>query len=224
MKIEITGVSKKFGKKEVLKNLSFTAGSGQFIGILGENGSGKSTFFSIVTGLLKGNGTFLCDGIDLLRDSKTRAKRVGFVPQSPPLIGELTAKDNLKLWYSKKDMLHSLECGFLKLLGIDEFLNTPVSKMSGGMKKRLAIGCAISHNPDILFLDEPCSALDLPCKERIYAYLREFTAGGGIVVMATHDIYELVLCHDVYVLRDGALKLYSGSRDIKSLVEQMNHA
>lgn len=223
MNIEITGVSKSFGKKEVLKNLSFSARGGQFVGILGENGSGKSTLFSIVTGLQKGEGAFMYNGTDLLHNPSLRAKKVGFVPQSPPLLGELTARDNLRLWYSKNDMLRSLECGFLKLLGIDEFIDLAVSKMSGGMKKRLAIGCAISHQPEILFLDEPCAALDLPCKERIYAYLREFVSGGGIVVLATHDIYELVLCDDVYVLKNGALSLYEGSRDIKSLVGQMSH-
>lgn len=221
MKIEIVDISKSFGKKDVLKGLSFAAKSGQFIGILGENGSGKSTLFSILTGLLKGDGAFLLDGVNMLTDPSLRAKTVGFVPQSPPLLGELTAADNLRLWYSKKDMLHSLECGFLKMLGIGEFLNVAVNKMSGGMKKRLAIGCAISGNPQILFLDEPCSALDLPCKERIYNYLREFTARGGIVVLATHDIYELVLCDDVYILKNGALSLYSGGRDIKSLVGNM---
>lgn len=223
MNIEIKGVSKSFGKKAVLKNLSFSARGGQFIGILGENGSGKSTLFSVVTGLQKGEGEFLLDGVNLLRKPSLRAKKVGFVPQSPPLLGELTARDNLRLWYSKNDMLRSLERGFLKLLGIDEFIDLPVNKMSGGMKKRLAIGCAISHEPEILFLDEPCSALDLPCKERIYAYLREFAAGGGIVILATHDIYELVLCDDVYVLKGGALSLYEGSRDINSLVGQMSH-
>ncbi len=223
MKIEIVGVSKSFGKKNVLKDLSFSARSGQFIGILGENGSGKSTLFSVVTGLQKGEGAFLCDGVNLLCNASLRSKKVGFVPQSPPLIGELTARDNLRLWYSKEDMLRSLECGFLKMLGIGEFINVPVSKMSGGMKKRLAIGCAISHSPDILFLDEPCSALDLPCKERIYAYLREFTSRGGIVVLATHDIYELVLCDDVYILKNGSLSQYSGGRDIKSLVGKMSN-
>ncbi len=223
MKIEIVGISKSFGKKEVLRELSFSARSGQFIGILGENGSGKSTLFSIVAGLQKGEGAFLCDGVNLLHDATLRSKKVGFVPQSPPLLGELSAKDNLRLWYSKEDMLRSLECGFLKMLGIGEFLNVAVNKMSGGMKKRLAIGCAIAHNPEILFLDEPCSALDLPCKERIYSYLREFTACGGIVVLATHDIYELVLCDDVYILKNGALGKYEGGRDIKSLVGKMSN-
>jgi len=223
MNIEIKNITKRFGKKTVLNNLSFTAHQGQCIGILGENGSGKSTLFGVLTGLIGGHGNFLCDGTDLMTNKKKRDETVGFVPQSPPLLGELTARDNLRLWYSKNDMLRSLECGFLKLLGIDEFIDLAVSKMSGGMKKRLAIGCAISHQPEILFLDEPCAALDLPCKERIYAYLREFVAGGGIVVLATHDIYELVLCDDVYVLKNGALSLYEGSRDIKSLVGQMSH-
>ena len=221
MNIEIKGVSKSFGKKTVLKNLSFSARGGQFIGILGENGSGKSTLFSVVTGLQKGEGEFLLDGVNLLRKPSLRAKKVGFVPQSPPLLGELTARDNLRLWYSKNDMLRSLERGFLKLLGIDEFIDLPVNKMSGGMKKTLAIGCAVAHKPEILLLDEPSAALDLVCKERIANYLKDFKKSGGTVLLATHDAQELELCDSLYILKDGSLKSFQYDGNIHHLVGQL---
>ncbi len=223
MNIEIKQIYKSYGKREVLRNLSFSARGGECVGILGENGSGKSTLFGVATGLLSGGGEFLLDGVNLLSDKRLRAKRVGFVPQSPPLLSELNARDNLRLWYQKEDMRRSLEWGFLKMLGINDFLSVPVYKMSGGMQKRLAIGCAISHNPDILFLDEPGTALDLPCKERIYAYLGEFCARGGIAVIATHDIYELKMCDSLYILNSGSLSLYSGERSIKCLVGQIEN-
>ena len=100
MKIEIQEIQKSFGKKTILKGASFSAESGKCIGILGENGSGKSTLFSVLLGLQKGEGHFWCDGVDFIQDSKARSKMVGFVPQSPPLIHELSGNDNLKLWYS----------------------------------------------------------------------------------------------------------------------------
>lgn len=218
MNIDVRNVSKSFGKKCVLKDLSFSAASGQCIGILGENGSGKSTLFGVLTGLRKGTGAFLCDGVDLMKDTKTRHAKVGFVPQSPPLLSELTARDNLRLWYTKESLARELAHGNLKMLGVDEFVCLPVSKMSGGMKKRLAIGCAIAHEPTILLLDEPTAALDLVCKEAIYAYLRAFRAQGGIVVLATHDVHELQMCDAVYVLKDGVLRPYEGERDLDRFI------
>ncbi len=84
---------------------------------------------------------------------------------------ELSAWDNLRLWYSRDALKRELESGVLKMLGIDTFLKVPVRKMSMGMKKRLSIGCAVYGNPDILLLDEPTAALDIVCKESIYAYI-----------------------------------------------------
>ena len=224
MNIAIQNISKSYGRQIVLDDLSFSAGPGRCIGILGENGSGKSTLFSILTGLQKGTGAFFCDGVDLLKNTKLRMKTVGFVPQNPPLIPELTAYDNLLLWYSRDQMLAELNGGKLKMLGIDEFLKVPVSKMSGGMKKRLAIGCAIAHDPQILLLDEPSSALDLVCREQIYAYLRSFTRRGGITLLATHEIYELGFCDDVYLLKGGRLSRYEGDRQLDELIGQLKNA
>ena len=218
MKIEVKNVVKSFGKKNVLRSVSFEAECGHCVGILGENGSGKSTLFAVLTGLQKGKGEFLCDGVDLIENPEKRAELVGFIPQNSPLIGELTAKDNLRLWYDKAEMMQSLQNGVLKTLGIDSFLNVPVSKMSGGMKKRLSIGCAVAHNPKILFLDEPSAALDIVCKEKIINYLNEFKKNGGIVIIATHDIYELMMCDELYILKNGSLTPYTADRGIHSLV------
>lgn len=217
MKIEIKNIKKNYSKKVVLRDVSFCAESGQCIGILGENGSGKSTLFSVLTGLQKGGGEFLCDGIDLIKDAKKRSRIVGFVPQNPPLIPELSAKDNLKLWYDKNDLKRELTGGVLKILGIGEFYKVAVSRMSGGMKKRLSIGCAVANHPAVLFLDEPSAALDIVCKEKIVDYLRRFKAAGGIIVIATHDVYELSLCDSLYVLKNGVLSEYNGERSVESL-------
>ncbi len=222
MKTEIKSISKSFGKKNVLNSISFSAEGGECIGILGKNGSGKSTLFSVLTGLQKGDGEFLCDGIDLLCDAKSRNRIIGFVPQSPPLIEELSAKDNLMLWYKSDALKSSLKDGNLKMLGIDEFIKLPVSKMSGGMKKRLAIGCSIANDPPVLLLDEPTSALDLVCKEKIYSYLNRHKARGGTVIIATHDIYELGLCDTVYLLKNGTLSLYDSPCELKDLIGRLN--
>ena len=206
MEITVKDIYKKYGKKEVLKGVSFSAHSGECVGILGDNGCGKSTLFSILAGIQQADsGEFLLNDADLLKNPKYRRKYVGYIPQGTPLFEELTARDNLLLWYDKKSMEEELKNGVLKMLGIDEFIKVPVSKMSGGMKKRLSIGCAVSEKPPILLLDEPMSALDLSCKKEIFKYIENQKKAGGIVLLVTHDILELELCDTCYMVKDGSL-------------------
>lgn len=222
MNIEIKGIQKKYGHKQVLKNISFSADEGKCIGILGGNGCGKSTLLSILAGVQPSDsGEFLYDGNDLFKFPRQRSQLVGYVPQGTPLIEELNARDNLFLWYKKSTMKKELDSGVLKMLGIDEFLKTPVSKMSGGMKKRLSIGCAICNRPPILILDEPMAALDIACKQRIFEYLQKHKSDGGIVLLATHDMLELSLCDEWYIIKDGVLKSFDYTGDIENLVKSL---
>lgn len=217
MKIE--NIKKNYGKKQVLKGISFSAQKGECIGILGVNGSGKSTLLNILSGIQKcDDGSFSYNHINLFKNTKERSEVVGYVPQSTPLLEELSARDNLRLWYDEEEMEKSLKTGVLGMLGISEFIKVPVCKMSGGMKKRLAIGCAVAHNTKILLLDEPSAALDLVCKERISNYLLDFKKQGGIVILATHDVQELPLCDRLYILKDGVLEEYNYDGNIHRLV------
>lgn len=206
MEMTVNSIRKAYGKKEVLKDCSFSAPGGSCIGIMGDNGCGKSTLLSILAGVQRADGgELLLNGRDLLREPKLRQKLVGYVPQGTPLMEELSARDNLLLWYDRKTMNRELEHGVLARLGIPEFLKTPVHKLSGGMKKRLSIACAVANQPPILLLDEPMSALDLSCKKEIYSYISQRKEMGGIMVLVTHDILELKLCDRCYTLRDGCL-------------------
>ena len=158
----ILQIAKRYGHKQVLSGASFSAQSGTCVGILGANGSGKSTLLRILAGVLRPDGgSFFWNGTDLLKDRAAGTQTVAYVPQGTPLIEELTALDNLRLWYEKANLQVSLEEGVLRELGIHEFLKTPASKLSGGMKKRLSIGCALSKVQPVLLLDEPTAALDL---------------------------------------------------------------
>lgn len=209
--MQIEHIKKQYNKKIVLKDVSFQIGEGECVGILGGNGCGKSTLLSILAGVNKpDDGSFIHNGTNLLRDRKVRSRFVGYVPQGNPLYDELTAKDNLKLWYSSAAMKKELaEGGVLNLLGINEFLKTRVSRMSGGMKKRLSIGCAVAGKPGLLLLDEPSAALDLVCKQQIYSYLRAYMQTGGSVVIVTHDVQDLSLCDRYLLLKDGIVTPYN---------------
>ena len=222
MKIEIVNIEKRYRKKQVLRDISFTAEGGNCIGILGANGSGKSTLLSILAGVLKrDSGAFLFDGEDLFKNPARRAQLVGYVPQGTPLIEELTAKDNLSLWYDAKTMEKELKSGVLKMLGIDKFLKVTVNKMSGGMKKRLSIGCAMAKRPPIMLLDEPTAALDLVCKESISEYLQIYKKSGGLLLLTTHDVTELALCDHCYIIKEGKLVPFVFDGDVKKLVESL---
>lgn len=221
--MEINSIKKGYKKTQVLKNITLSLTEGECVGILGGNGCGKSTLLNILAGVLgTDGGTFMFDDTDLLRDEKKRTELVGYVPQSTPLMEELSAKDNLSLWYdSKQKMEKDLKNGVLAMLGINSFIKTPVCKMSGGMKKRLAIGCAVAHNPRILLLDEPSAALDLICKERIYNYLLDFKGKGGTIILATHDLQELSLCDRLYILKDGILTPFEYDGNVHRLVGKL---
>ena len=222
MQIEIKQLRKHFKRQQVLRGIDLTVEAGTCVGILGANGCGKSTMLSILAGVQSADGgQFLCDGVDLLKDYKKRTALVGYVPQGTPLIEELSAKDNLLLWYDRKSMEEKLENGVLKMLGIDEFLKVPVQKMSGGMKKRLSIGCAMAAHPPILLLDEPTAALDLACKQSIAAWLRQYKEEGGILLLTTHDVMELDLCDRWYIIKNGVLEPFEFDGDVNRLVARL---
>lgn len=213
MEIKISDIRKSFGGKEVLKGVSFSAKSGDCIGILGANGSGKSTLLSILAGV----SSFDSGTLDFSNE------KICYVPQENPLVEELSAKDNLRLWYKKEDLKRGLENGILKELGISSFLKKPAGKLSGGMKKRLSIGCALASKSQIMLLDEPSSALDLSYKEKILSFYKNFAEQGGIIILATHDIQEIQICTKCLLMQDGLLSecafdLHSES-GLKSLIK-----
>lgn len=218
MDVKIKGITKKFKNKIVLNGIDLSTNSGKCIGILGLNGSGKSTLLSILLGIKTcDSGSFYINESDVFA-KKFNKKIIGYVPQGTPLLEELSAFDNLSLWYDSTELKKQLSEGFLSLLKINDFLDLKVSKMSGGMKKRLAIGCAIANNPSVLFLDEPMSALDLPCKQIICKYIKDFTSRGGIVLLTSHDVMEIELCDECYILKNGKLVLYQFDGNIDKLI------
>ena len=222
MEAEIIEIKKKYGRNEVLRGASFRMQSGRCVGILGTNGCGKSTLLKILAGVLAPDGgQFLRDGQDLLRDGSLRAKTVGYVPQGTPLMEELSARDNLRLWYTPEAMERSLESGVLRQLGVQEFLRTTAGKLSGGMKKRLSIGCAMAKDPEILLLDEPTAALDLVCKEQILNTFDAFRSRGGALVMVSHDQWELTMCDNWLHLRDGVLQPYVYDGQLRHLIAEL---
>ena len=218
--IDIVGLKKRYGKRDILKGVTLNIEFGSCIGILGGNGSGKTTILSILAGITDADeGEFICEDYDLLKDDKRRRFLVGIIPQCNPLIEELSGTDNLLLWHDRKYLNMSAKEGIIKELGITKFINKRVSTLSEGMKKRLSIACAVKEHSKILLMDEPSAALDIVAKEIIHEYIKKFTDMGGIVILVTHDEGELNLCDRHYILKDGVLNEYRFDGNIKNLAK-----
>lgn len=217
---EIINIQKSYGKKAVLRGVTFSAERGEAVALVGANGSGKSTLLRVLAGVLKPHcGEFRWDGVDLLQTRAALERTAAYVPQGTPLLEELSALDNLRLWYGRDALHASLDGGMLRELGIQDFLKTPVSRLSGGMRKRLSIGCAIARDPQILLLDEPTAALDLSARERLLDYFAAHRARGGLILLATHDLRELETCSRCFLLSDGTLSPYDYDGDARRLAQ-----
>lgn len=195
--VTVEKVSLKY-KKAVLTDVSINAEKGEVIGLLGLNGSGKSTLLSAIAGLRKpSSGSIKVNG------------KAGFVTQENALIDELTAMDNLKMWtpLSKQDILKELTETGLSILKVNEFIDLKVKRMSGGMKKRLAIASVLLSKPDILLMDEPLAALDIPAKNDIINFIDSFRSKGGTVFIASHSEELFKHCSKIYLLKNGVSSL-----------------
>lgn len=204
--MEAVNICKTYGKKKVLSNLSFVAEKGKCTGFIGANGCGKSTLFRILAGVEKADGgTISLWGKEIRRPDKELAEYVGYLPQENALMEELTVKDNLTLYSAlcrKKVSSDYLE-ELYERFAVREFEKEKVSRLSGGMKKRVSIVCALLHQPEILLMDEPSAALDLVFKEELKSYIKEFTEKGGSVLISSHDQGEVEQCHRLYAIRRG---------------------
>lgn len=238
-------ISFSYKRKPVLNDISFEVKKGDCIAILGVNGCGKTTLLSILAGARKPDAGKICLNTNIdshmhapLSDTAgtqlssahsnngsknfTFASFIGFVPQENPLIPELTAKDNLRLRFIQtkggKSFTEALASPYITMLGLPEFLDLPVCKMSGGMKKRLSIGCALINEPPVLILDEPSASLDLKLKADIHTYLNTYLQNGGTILLATHEEAELDLCNKLFILKEHTLKQADASLRCKELL------
>ena len=206
--ITIDNVSVKY-KKTVLTEVNIQAQKGECIGLLGLNGSGKSTLLSAIAGIKKpSSGKIMTEG------------KIGFVTQENALIDELTAYDNILMWTSMKkdDIMKALQGPELSILKVSDFINVKVRNMSGGMKKRLALASVIITGPDILLMDEPLAALDIPAKSDILKFIDAFKANGGIIFIASHEAEVFGHCDKVYHLKDGKLVQIDKSSPVAEVI------
>lgn len=221
--MQAVSIRKHYGKKQVLKDISFVAEKGKCTGFIGANGCGKSTLFKILSGVERADaGSIFIDGRLLARPVKELPAYVGYIPQENALMKELTVRDNLRLFAAlNREKENSRRAEELcRRFAIKEFEREKVEKLSGGMQKRVNIVCALLKNPRILIMDEPSAALDLVFKEELKGYIEDFTKSGGSVLLSSHDQGEILQCDRLFAIKDGVAKEAEVGMSVEKMVAE----
>lgn len=208
LSLEISNLYKRYKKNVLFEDAALSVKGGDCIALVGENGCGKSTLLNMIAGIIKsdkGNITFNIDGNEVPLNKSWQY--VSYVPQHNSLIDSLSAYDNLLFWYQgdKAKLDKDLKEGLIKELGINEYINKRVSRMSGGMQKRVSIACALANNPKILLLDEANASLDIVCKLQIQKMLQKYASLGNIVIHSTHEEGDIGVCNKIFYIAGGKI-------------------
>jgi len=189
--IEVKGLIKRFGLKNVLAGVNFSAIPGEFVVLLGPNGAGKTTFLRILSSLSRPTlGNVTVAGYSLPSQAAAVRMRLGVVSHMPLLYGDLTAEENLR-FFSKMYNINGMDqriTEVLSLVGLSTRRKDMVRTFSRGMQQRLAIGRAVLHDPEVMLFDEPYTGLDQEASEMLDGVLQNVAAAGRTVVMTSHDL------------------------------------
>ncbi len=221
--IKASKVSRNFGTLQAIKELDLEVERGRIYGFLGPNGSGKTTAIRLLTGLLKpSSGEIQVLGLKLPQDAEKLRLHIGYMTQKFSLYDDLTVKENLQFVakiYSLSGKLRKKRIDeLLNIYGLDQKINQLAGSMSGGQKQRLGLAAATLHKPELLFLDEPTSAVDPENRREFWEQLFDLSDQGISILVSTHYMDEAERCHKLAILEAGN-KRADGSPD--ELMQQM---
>jgi ABC-2 type transport system ATP-binding protein len=217
--IAIENLKFSYGHTLVLDGLSLHIPSGISFGLLGANGSGKTTLIRLMVGLLKpSSGSLTCLGKP---PSPAIARQIGYMPQLPSLYNELTVEQNIDFFahiYGLRDRKQRMKRveEVIKVIELWEKRRTSILKLSGGMKQRVSLGCAIAHNPPLLFLDEPTVGLDPDVRVHFWEFFNGLTASGTTLVITSHTLDDAAHCQMLAFLRSGRIIALGSPAELKS--------
>ncbi|WP_024302677.1 ATP-binding cassette domain-containing protein [Pseudogulbenkiania sp. MAI-1] len=208
--IRVSGLSRRFGNFTAVDRLSFSVARGEIFGLLGPNGSGKSTTIKMLTGILPpSEGSMEVAGIDVAARPGSVKGRIGYMSQRFSLYVDLTVDENIEFFgsiYGLSDVaLAERRAWVLRLAGLAGYERALVRSLSGALKQRLALGCAVLHRPDVLFLDEPTSGVDPVSREGFWHLITAIGRAGTAVLVTTHYIREAQRCDRVAFIDRGRL-------------------
>jgi ABC-2 type transport system ATP-binding protein len=223
--VAIDKLNFNYGKLRVIDDLSLEIPTGTSFGLLGPNGSGKTTLIRLLVGLLKpGAGKIRCLGN---QPSPSNAKSRGYMPQLPSLYAELTVKQNIEFFARIYGMKERKEREarvdeVIKLVELSDKRKTSVMKLSGGMKQRVSLGCAIVHNPPLIFLDEPTVGLDPDVRASFWEFFENLTHTGTTLIISSHTMDDAAHCQKLVFLRQGKIIAIGTPQELRSATGEAN--
>ncbi len=208
--IEVRNLTKRYGELIAVRDISFTAATGQILGFLGPNGAGKTTTMRIITGFMPATtGTVKVAGYDIFDDSYEVRKRIGYLPENPPLYNDMTVTSFLRFVGRIRGIaaaeLQDAVDRVLRTCGLTEVTGRVVGHLSKGFRQRLGLAQALIHDPSVLVLDEPTIGLDPRQIIDIRTLIKEL-AGQRTVILSTHILPEVAqLCEKVVIINEGCI-------------------
>jgi ABC-2 type transport system ATP-binding protein len=201
-------------------HLTFEVGQGEVFGFLGSNGAGKSTTIRMLCGLLKPtSGTAIVGGVDVSRDPEGVKRRIGYMSQRFSLYERLTVDQNIRffggIYGLDRARLEARRRFVLDMAGLAGRENTRAAELAGGWRQRLALGCAILHEPPIVFLDEPTGGVDPLSRREFWNLIDRLSAAGVTVLVTTHYLDEAEHCHRIAIIHGGRLAAIGTTGELK---------
>jgi ABC-2 type transport system ATP-binding protein len=222
--IDVRDLTRRFGDFTAVDRLTFTVQRGEIFGLLGSNGAGKSTAIRMLCGLLKPtSGTAFVDGIDVSRDPERVKQRLGYMSQRFSLYEQLTVDQNVRFYAGifglEGERYRARRQAVLELAGLVGRENTLAYELSGGWRQRLALGCAILHEPPIVFLDEPTGGVDPLSRRNFWRLIDDLSDRGTTVLVTTHYLDEAEHCHRLALIDAGKLAALGTTAEFKRVFE-----
>ncbi len=215
--ISVESLQKRYGQIQALRGIDLTVQPGAIFGLLGPNGAGKSTLIRTLIGLTHPSaGSVRVLGLDPIRHAHTIRHQIGYMPQASVLYEDLSPRDNLR-FFGRPHALDNLGRSIDEVLDFTQLRareNDSVYRLSGGMKQRVSLACALLHHPRILFLDEPTAGVDPKLREAFWGHFRQLAAEGVTILLSTHQMDEALYCDHLAILRDGAILANESPRDL----------
>lgn len=211
--IEVKGISKRYGKVEALSDVSLSVDKGEIFGLIGPDGAGKTTLFRILTTLLVADsGTAEVEGADVVKQYGEIRRKIGYMPGQFSLYQDLSVEENLDFFATVFGTTVEANYEVIKDIysQIEPFKKRRAGKLSGGMKQKLALSCALVHKPSVLFLDEPTTGVDAVSRKEFWSMLEKIRRSGVTVFVSTPYMDEASLCDRVALIMNGKI-IDSGS-------------
>jgi ABC-2 type transport system ATP-binding protein len=218
--IRVKALTRRFGDFVAVDRVTFDVRPGEIFGVLGSNGAGKSTTIRMLCGLLEPtSGTAEVGGIDVIRDPEGVKRRIGYMSQRFSLYEALTVDQNIRFFGSiyglDRERLEARRQFVIDMAGLAGREQTRAADLAGGWRQRLALGCAILHEPPILFLDEPTGGVDPLSRRQFWRLIDNLSTSGVTVLVTTHYLDEAEHCHRLAIFHNGRLAALGSTTELK---------